>query len=57
MKLLFENWRKYLTENATSVSIELLIPTEEMGHGKEHECPSRQCETEIQKKMQQIVIL
>jgi len=54
MKLLFENWRKYLTENVTSVSIELLIPTEEMGHGKEHECPSGQCEVEIQKKMQQI---
>ena len=46
--------RKPLNENVIYVSINKLIPTEETGHGKDHVCPSEQCNIEIQKKMQQI---
>ena len=51
MQKLFENWRQYLNENAFYVSIDKIIPTEELGHGKEHDCPSEECETIIQDKM------
>jgi uncharacterized ParB-like nuclease family protein len=54
MKLLLENWRGYLNENVFYVNIEKLIPTEELGHGKDHDCPSEECEQQIQIKMQQI---
>jgi len=54
MKLLLENWRKYLNENTFYVAIEKLIPTEELGHGKDHDCPSRECEGRIKEKMKQI---
>ena len=54
MKLILENWRGYLNENIFYVSIEKLIPTEELGHGKDHDCPSEECEQQIQIKMQQI---
>ena len=55
MKLLLENWRKYLKENkkAFYVDINLLVPSEEMGHGKDHDCPSQECEKVIQDKMKQ----
>ena len=54
MKLLFENWKRFLNERIFYVDVATLIPTEELGHGKEHECPSRECEEVIQKKMKQI---
>jgi hypothetical protein len=55
MKLLFENWRQYLKENKKVfyVDINLLVPSEEMGHGKDHDCPSQECEKIIQNKMKQ----
>tara|TARA_R110000824_G_scaffold132610_2_gene295178 strand:+ start:1327 stop:1689 length:363 start_codon:yes stop_codon:yes gene_type:complete len=34
MKLLMENWRKYLKEEVFYVNISRLLPSEEMGHGK-----------------------
>jgi hypothetical protein len=34
MKLLLENWRRYVREEVFYVSVEKLIPTEELGHGK-----------------------
>ena len=55
MKLLFENWRKYLNENQEVkvfyVNIEKLLPAEELGHGKPHDCPSERCDQIIQDKM------
>ena len=49
-----EQWRGYLKENITYVSIHQILPTEELGHGKEHECPSIECEDEIQAKIKAI---
>ena len=54
MKRLFENWRKYLNEGTFYASIDTVLPTEELGHGKEHDCPGEKCEQQIQKKIQQI---
>ena len=54
MKLLLESWRKFLNENTFYVDIATLLPTEELGTGKEHSCPSKECEEIIQKKMKQI---
>tara|TARA_Y100000310_G_scaffold135693_1_gene134570 strand:- start:1134 stop:1511 length:378 start_codon:yes stop_codon:yes gene_type:complete len=56
MKLLLENWRKYLTEDKTVfyVDVSLLLPTQEQGHGKDHDCPSAECEAVIQSKMNDI---
>jgi len=56
MKLLFENWREYVKENKKVfyVDVNLLVPSEEMGHGKDHDCPSQECENIVQDKMQQI---
>jgi len=34
MKLLFETWRKYLKEGTFYISIDKILPTEELGHGK-----------------------
>ena len=51
MKLLLENWRQYLNENVAYVSIDKVLPTEELGHGKDHECPSEDCEAIVQSKM------
>jgi uncharacterized ParB-like nuclease family protein len=51
MRLLLENWKKYLDENIFYVSIEKLLPTEELGHGKDHDCPSKTCDDIIQQKM------
>ena len=48
MQLLFESWRQYLKESVFHVKIELLLPTEELGHGKDHVCPSQECENLIQ---------
>jgi uncharacterized ParB-like nuclease family protein len=56
MKLLLENWRKYLNENKNIfyVNIHHLMPSEELGHGKDHECPSQKCDDVIQNKMHQM---
>jgi len=56
MKLLLENWRKYLTENKEVfyVDVNLLLPTEELGHGKEHNCPSQECDAVVEEKMVEI---
>ena len=56
MKLLLENWRKYLVENKDVfyVDVSLLLPTQEQGHGQGHECPSKECEAKIQSKMKAI---
>jgi hypothetical protein len=56
MKLLLENWRKYLAEDKEVffVDVNLLLPTQEQGHGKDHECPSEDCEAVIQSKMNDI---
>jgi hypothetical protein len=55
MKLLLENWRKYLTENTVFyVDVNLLLPTEELGHGKEHNCPSQECDAAIEEKVTEI---
>ena len=51
MKLLLEYWREYLKESVAYVSIDKVLPTEELGHGKDHECPSQACEAIIQSKM------
>jgi len=54
MKLLLENWREYLNENVFYVDISLLVPSEEMGHGKDHDCPSAECDNIVQQKMDQM---
>ena len=54
MKLLLENWRKYLRENVFYVDINLLVPSEELGHGKGHSCPGAECDSIIQQKMIQM---
>jgi len=54
MKLLLENWREYLQENIIYISIDKVLPTEELGHGKDHECPGVECEKIIQSKMTDI---
>ena len=54
MKLLLENWRQYLNENIFYVNISKLLPAEELGHGKDHDCPSQACEDLIQQKMHSI---
>ena len=54
MKLLLENWREYLNENVFYVKIEKILPTEELGHGKDHTCPSEECEKLINKKIKSI---
>ena len=54
MKLLLENWRKYLNETVVYVSIDKLISTEELGHGKDHDCPSKECEAVVNDKMASI---
>ena len=51
MKLILENWRKFLKENVFYVNINKLLPAEELGHGKEHSCPGAECENIIQQKM------
>ena len=56
MKFLLENWRQYQEgPKVFYVSIEKLIPTEEMGHGKEHNCPSKECEAAIDAKISKIM--
>ena len=54
MKLLMENWRSFLNESVFYVFTSKLIPTEELGHGKDHDCPSEECERQIEIKIQQI---
>jgi hypothetical protein len=54
MKQLFENWRRYINEAVFYVSVEKLLPTEELGHGKDHDCPSQECEDIIKTKMSEI---
>ena len=56
MKLLLENWREYQEcPKVFYVSIEKLIPMEELGHGKPHECPSKECENVINDKISKIM--
>lgn len=52
-KRLMESWG-YLKENIAYVSIQQILPTEELGHGKEHDCPSAECESRIQAKVKAI---
>ena len=52
MKLLFENWRKYLNEGVFYVSAAQLLPAEELGHGKNDE--GYDAEQAVAEKMQQI---
>ena len=54
MKLIIENWRNFLNESVFYVSIAKVLPTEELGHGKDHDCPSEECERQIGIKIQQI---
>ena len=54
MKLILESWRRYLNEDVFYVSPDKIVPTEELGHGKDHDCPGEECEKQIQIKMQQI---
>jgi len=52
LKLLFENWRKFLNEEKVFfVNINKLLPSEELGHGKDHNCPGQACEDIIQQKI------
>ena len=53
---LFENWRKYRNgPEVFYVSIEKLIPTEELGHGKDHDCPGEECDAAIDNKVAKIM--
>ena len=54
MNLTLEKWHSYLTENVTYISINKIIPTEELGHGKKHDCPGAECEKEVEAKMKLI---
>jgi|TARA_R110000824_G_scaffold397595_1_gene600632 hypothetical protein len=56
MKLILENWRRFINEHVDVfyVGIELLLPTEELGHGKEHDCPSQECEEAVEEKTAEI---
>jgi hypothetical protein len=51
VKLIMENWRQYLNENIFYVDINTLLPSEETGHGKDHDCPSSTCNDIIQQKI------
>tara|TARA_Y100000310_G_C20349586_1_gene653687 strand:- start:210 stop:581 length:372 start_codon:yes stop_codon:yes gene_type:complete len=56
MKSLLENWRQYQDgPKVFYVAIEKLIPMEELGHGKPHECPSKECEQVIDDKISKIM--
>ena len=56
MKLLLENWREYQEGSKVFyVSIEEVLPTEELGHGKDHDCPSKECEESVAEKESQIM--
>ena len=52
MKLLFENWRKFLNEGIFYVNAAQLLPAEELGHGKNDE--GYDVEQAVAEKMQQI---
>jgi uncharacterized ParB-like nuclease family protein len=54
MKLIMENFRKFLKEDTFYAPINKILPTEELGHGKDHDCPSEECERQVQIKIQQI---
>tara|TARA_Y100001968_G_C19314894_1_gene696076 strand:+ start:28 stop:747 length:720 start_codon:yes stop_codon:yes gene_type:complete len=41
----------FMNENVFYVDVSLLIPSEEMGHGKEHDCPGAECDAIVQQKM------
>tara|TARA_R110001583_G_scaffold6509_1_gene32974 strand:- start:311 stop:664 length:354 start_codon:yes stop_codon:yes gene_type:complete len=49
-----ESWRRYLKEGVFYAPINTVLPTEELGHGKDHDCPSEECEQQVQIKIQQI---
>tara|TARA_R110000824_G_scaffold310689_1_gene497948 strand:- start:431 stop:799 length:369 start_codon:yes stop_codon:yes gene_type:complete len=52
MKLLLENWREYLSENIFYVRTSQLLPSEELGHGKNDE--GYDAEISVEEKLQQI---
>jgi hypothetical protein len=54
MKLIMENWRKYRENNIFFVDTSSLVPTEELGHGKDHDCPSSECTSIIKSKMKEM---
>jgi hypothetical protein len=56
MRLLLESWQNFLAEQKTVfyVDINSLLPTEELGHGKDHHCPGEECDALVQKKMHMI---
>ena len=53
MKSIIENWKIYLNDDKDvfHVDINQLIPTEELGHGKDHHCPDIDCMEIVQQKM------
>ena len=59
MKLLFENWREYQEgPKPFYVSIEKVIPTEELGGSEKYQCvptPDKKCEAAINDKISKIM--
>ncbi len=51
---LAEENKKKVTEGMAIIAISKILPTEELGHGKDHECPSAECESKIQAKIKAI---
>lgn len=49
-----ESRREYLNESVFYISIDKILPTEELGHGKDHDCPGEECEEIVQSKMSDI---
>ena len=56
MKILMESWRGYLEESRETilVPIDKILPTEELGHGKEHDCPGAECDKIVREKEAEI---
>ena len=52
MKLLLENWRKFVNEGVFYVDAAQLLPSEELGHGKND--PGYDLEQAVEEKVQQI---
>jgi hypothetical protein len=56
MKALIENFQQSFEKpKPFYVSIELVIPTEELGHGKDHDCPGRDCDVAVDEKIAKIL--
>jgi len=54
MRILLERWKRHLHENVEYISISKILPTEELGRGKSHECPSEECYKAVEQKITQI---